>query len=274
MTGIVFDPEFGFIFPRFQEGLADVFYKKLLKHKYRQEEISERLSALCRAFRAKEQIIVVAPDFLEFRCFEELIPFVDRLNYKSFHAVFSSVKDSFRRRERASTSSLTKTYETGKALIKDFPKREPLKIRRSASKSEERKNHRFGSRDRPLNKDVLRALELGNTLHEILEVLDFKEDPEALLQGAQLRILEREATETLQGTHFQNRSKATTSTPSISRARGRVIDLILETEEELIILDYKLSNLEKGSTCGNWGCIRIIWKAFPISRFRRICILC
>ena len=70
-------------------GLADVFYKKLLKHKYRQEEISERLRVLYVALsRAKEQMIVVAPDFLEFRRFEELIPFVDRLNYKSFHAVF------------------------------------------------------------------------------------------------------------------------------------------------------------------------------------------
>ncbi len=247
---IVFDPEFGFIFPRFQEGLADVFYKKLLKHKYRQEEISERLRVLYVALsRAKEQMIVVAPDFLEFRRFEELIPFVDRLNYKSFHAVFSSVKDSFRRRERASTSSLDKTYETGKALIKDFPKREPLKIREvSLKKVKKERITASESATGLLNKDVLRALELGNTLHEILEVLDFKEDPEALLQGAQLsEFLKGRLLKLFREPIFKKPIKKSYHEHPFhfQGARG-VIDLILETEEELIILDYKLSNLEKG----------------------------
>ena len=118
---------------------------------------------------------------------------------------------------------MDKTYETGKALIKDFPKREPLKIREVSLKKV--KKERITASEAAtglLNKDVLRALELGNTLHEILEVLDFKEDPEALLQGHSFRILEREAAETLQGTHFQKTDqKATTSTPSISRRAGR-----------------------------------------------------
>ena len=40
---IIFDNRFGLIMPCFNEGVKETFYKKLLKHKTRVEEIGERI---------------------------------------------------------------------------------------------------------------------------------------------------------------------------------------------------------------------------------------
>ena len=248
---IVFDPEYGFLIPYFKEGVADTFYKKLLKHKFVQEEISERIRVLYVALtRAKEQIVIVAPEFLEsHRTTAGLVPYADRLNYKSFFTLLSSVQESFRRRELASVAGLSRDYETGKALkIKDFPQREPLEIVKvSLRREKSEKGTATQAATGLLPKATLDALELGTTLHAILEVVDFREKPEAVLEKAPLSpFLKERLLRLFQEPLFRKPIiKTYHEFPFYFEGVRGTIDLILETEAELIVLDYKLSNLEK-----------------------------
>lgn len=249
---IVFDPEFGFILPYFKEGLADIFYKKLLKHKYMCEEISERIRVLYVALsRAKEQMIIVSPEFLEsYRTAEDLVPYADRLNYKSFFTIFSSINNSLSDRiEHVSAAGLNKNYETGKVLnIKDFPRLAPLQIHQVSLKREKQeKKTASASTSGLLNKETIAAIDFGNMLHGILEVLDVKTNPEALLKEAKLPdFLKSRLLKLFKEPVFQKQIlKTYHEYPFYYENVNGIIDLILETDEELIILDYKLSNLDK-----------------------------
>lgn len=251
---IVFDQEYGFIIPYFKEGLTDLFTKKLLKQKYQIEEISERIRVLYVALtRAKEQIILVAPEFMEsYRTERKLLPYVDRLNYKSAYSIFSSIANTLSERiQLVSTLSYTKDYEQGKILsIKAFPKLPPLEVKRVTLKKEKSEKIIASTQATTLfNPKTIEAINLGNLLHEILEIIDFKDNPETFIKRApvpdtlkkrlltlfQNSLFKKPIIQTYHEYPFYHKETETSG----------VIDLILETETELVILDYKLSDLSK-----------------------------
>lgn len=249
---IVFDQEYGFIIPYFKEGLTDLFYKKLLKQKYQIEEISERIRVLYVALtRAKEQIILVAPEFMEsYRTGEELLPYVDRLNYKSFYSIISSIANTLSECiENVSTSSFNKDYEQGKILsIKAFPKLPPLEVRMVELKKEKKEKTIASTQtSKLLDKKTLEYINLGNLLHEILEVLDFKDHPEAHIKAADIPdALKMRLLTLFENPIFKQPIIQTYHEyPFYLEETSGVIDLILETDSELVILDYKLSDLSK-----------------------------
>mgnify|MGYP000936415708 CR=1 FL=1 len=254
---VVFDQKYGIIFPVFNEGLQDIFYKKLLKQKYQIEEISERIRVLYVALtRAKEQLIVVAPKFTEsFRSKTKLLNLIDRLNYKSFFDVFSSVSASINQSiEQVSPFGLSKDYEKGKDISPvNFEKGRPLIIKPVSLKKQKIESRTASSKTFGLlNKNQIENIKFGNLLHEILEFLDFKEDVQKQLKELDLPIVfkERIISLFLQPLFKKDILNTYHEYPFINGDINGVIDLIIETKEELIIIDYKLSDLSKPEYIG------------------------
>jgi ATP-dependent helicase/nuclease subunit A len=252
---IVFDSDYGIILPVFREGLKDTFYKTLLKQKYLQEEISERIRVLYVALtRAKEQIIIVSPEFGEsYQDEAGLIPYGERLNYNSFFSIFSSVAPSFvLNQQKVLTYGLNRDYQKSKALeqlnITGVPQ-----ISRHLLRLEKKREERAvasGQTQKLLDRQTLENLEFGTRLHRYLEILDFREDiaslidalPETEVIKTKLRrffaqdLFKKQIIRTYHEYQFRYEKEA-----SISGS----IDLLLETADELIIVDYKTADLSK-----------------------------
>lgn len=255
----MFSPEYGFIVPLFHDGVKDTFYKSLLKNDYRIDEISERIRLFYVALtRAKEQIILVIPqkeDLLQ----EDyaLIPYVDRLNYLSFADILYSVDfalDKYYQIVDLGKLSLSKEYNVVKPITSleksnNYPKIEYIDVSLVKNDLEE------GVASKIINsfisKDKYENIELGINLHRYLELIDFFKPIEEQIY----LIDESEHMKKLLLNFFNH--PFIKETPYIrtyhehsfkdlnnNKIINGVIDLILETENELIIIDYKLLNLE------------------------------
>ncbi len=249
---VVFDPDYGFILPVFSEGLKDTFYKKLLKQKFLKEEISERIRVLYVALtRAREQMVVISPAFSEsYSESNMLVPFVDRLNYNSLFSVFSSISPSLENySQRRILLNFNRDYKIipgfKKLPISKSPKIEVQKYR--LEKQKLTKGIASSSTQNLLDRKTIENLRFGTKIHKYLEILDYEDFvsqidqiPEDIEIINKLKaffsqeIFQKKIIKTYHEYQFIHEKEE-----SISGS----IDLILETEEELIIIDYKTASI-------------------------------
>ena len=89
----IFHVDYGILVPIANELLVDTFYKDLLEHQYKLEEIGEQIRLLYVALtRAKEQIVLVTPELVN-DTFElgSLVPYTDRVEYRTFYDILESI---------------------------------------------------------------------------------------------------------------------------------------------------------------------------------------
>ncbi len=253
---VLFDRKYGIILPVFDEGLKDTFQKVLVANRYKTEEVSERLRLLYVAMtRAKEKIVVILPKNGNDHSFGDgPVPLEDRLNFRSLAAVFDSVRGILSPYSSEILNSEFTPERLKKAEVASPPERKLIAIKhhrvtleKQAAVTRIASSKAMGL----LEKEEEAKMELGTKIHECLEIIDFSKDiglqiekmgVEPLIKAKLLAFFgislfsTKNIIKVYREHQFEFRQDAT---------RRGIIDLLLETPEEMIIIDYKLGDLGK-----------------------------
>ncbi len=246
----LYDSEYGIVTPYYKEGVGSTFVKKLVQDKVIQEEIGEKIRLFYVALtRAKEKIILVLPEAKRESALND--SFVDlsiRLKYRSFASLIESITPlvaPYKKEIQEKDLKLTKEYKKSQKMkidalssteVDPFTEVElPLgkKITKTTS---------YSKKVTLLTKEEQKKIEEGNRLHHLLESIDlkhieasaFSEKDFALLLPFANASMVHDAKNIYQEYAFYDEEK---------KKRG-VIDLILEHEDKIYIVDYKLKNID------------------------------
>ena len=244
----MYDNNYGIITPYYAEGIDEIFLKKLIKKQYQEEEISEKIRLFYVALtRAKEKMIFICDlnDTKETSKDENnLVDISNRLKYKSFLDILKSIKNDislYLKNIKLEDLNLTKDY----MIIKENNIKEHLvdNKERVISKEiemekEELKQEHYSKENKKLiTKEEQQKMEFGTKIHEMLEHLDFKNP-------------------NLNSTLYKDKINAFLNcgidfkTPTIYKEhefiyqnKHGIIDLLLEYPDKILIIDYKLKNI-------------------------------
>jgi ATP-dependent helicase/nuclease subunit A len=254
---LLFSRDYGIVLPVFAEGLKDTFYRTIVRQRFVADNIGEKIRLFYVALtRAREKMIIVAPRPEEsYRLDGGLVPLADRLNYRSFHAIISSLSHTlenyftFRDPE-----DLTPVYKMRVELpVPEVPAGEALEKRQvRTERTRAEKIVASAPATELVARERLEAMELGTRAHKALELIDFTADPIPQIEklGESPFVKEKIAAffrlplfkeKKIVDSYHEHRFLWKRGDETVSG----VIDLILETEDELIIIDYKLSAIDK-----------------------------
>lgn len=258
---ITFDANLGLIMPYDHEGLGQTFYKDLLKHNYLFDEIGEKIRLFYVALtRAKEKIIFVGPRINGE--LKEKVSFVSmprRIKFVSLYDMLIStinqnnaIDDGYnniRNESIIKSQNLDSFLEDMKSLGQKNSQRlevlnkeyetlfHPLKgIQREEKKASIDVLHVMSIEER-------KALDFGTYVHSIFEAIDFNnpnyKEIDYKIRGKIRAFLESDFIKSLSIINVYKEFNF-----SYDNQNG-VIDLILETNDEMIIIDYKLKDISK-----------------------------
>ncbi len=187
---ILFSNQYGIIVPYFKEGYGETIYKYLYKKKYYQEEISEKIRLFYVALtRCKEKMILVT-NLKEQISFSEDSTIDDnrKLKYNSFleilKSIYESITDFIITKEPTTINleykkqiiqNLPQELKDSKPLIQVLPELEIIYEIEEKQKYSKVNNKLF-------TENNLRNIELGEKLHYLFEIIDFKKPNLELLQ--------------------------------------------------------------------------------------------
>ena len=235
-------------------GLSETVLSKLFKKDKNQEMISERIRLLYVALtRAKEKIIMVCPleeDFSESG--NGLVEKNTRLNYKSFLAMLNSIVDSLKKYIRKidlkDDISLNKKYlsiiknifenldnDQKRFEVKGFNHIIPQPIEKG----------RFSKEISLIDQATKDVMEYGTKLHYLLEVMDFKKPDYSLADKESepkvRNFIESELLKDVADAVIRKEFEFIYQQDN--QQKHGFIDLLLEYDDRLVIIDYKLKNI-------------------------------
>ena len=243
----LYDNKYGIITPYFLEGISNTIYKYLLKEDYIKEEISEKIRLFYVALtRAKEKMILVANmeennndvgDFVDSYLRQEYRSFLDILK-----SIYLIIKDYIIDVD-ISGLGLTKDYNLIKKPnyskhINESEKLNFLSLNISNKKLE--KHHYSKKLFTLVDNDLKEKLEFGEYMHYLLEIVDFKNHDLDKIDSKYRKSIEQFLNI---GFDFKN-AKIYKEYEFINKDSHGIIDLLLEYDNEVIIVDYKLKNID------------------------------
>lgn len=254
----LFDNKYGIITPYFKEGINESFLKYLVKYHYIEEEISERIRLFYVALtRAKEKMIFLVPETEELSNYlkeNSVINSSIRRKYRSFSQILTSIKPAIQKyyhKIDLDSLNLTKEYlYTNKKLSKianedyiSFTTTEvkPPEIQEVTKEKFSKNLHEL------INKETKKNIELGLKIHEALELIDFHNPSLDLIEDKFIRnkitkFLKNEIVQDLENTKIYKEHEFI-YTEDLVEYHG-IIDLMIERENSIDIVDYKLNNLK------------------------------
>lgn len=259
MRSVEFDKRFSFIVPHFEEGLDQNFLFHLKRVSEKEADISERLRLLYVAMsRAKEGIVAplgIDEEKDETHPADGKIELFVRREYSSFADVFTSLLP---RLQHATTSIDIADYGV---LDDEASKKKPALQAKKAPKTyahppkppleKESRSFSEGTADL-LDRKTLESIEAGNEFHDLLESLDLENNPLSQVERLHVDETTRERLKAfVEHPFFQSLDlkRAYKEYPFAFEEDGvettGYIDLLLETEDKFIIVDYKLKDIEK-----------------------------
>jgi ATP-dependent helicase/nuclease subunit A len=259
---IQYSKEYGIVIPTFREGLRITVPKVLNKYHIQREDLSERMRVLYVALtRARESMIFVTKsskneEILPSLPSEKIINEAVRRGYKSYHNVLASVSLKF----NSKIQELDIDEEYFESTVKSIYEKDLL-VQNSAVSTFTYINNR-GNTDSItdetyslksssiLSRNDLYMIKVGNYIHQTLEGIDFNSlHTLDLNQGKRMYRDELSAflhsqiiQDNLDGRFYKEFEFATQNNTTIKRG---VIDLMIEKEDEIIIIDYKLKDISK-----------------------------
>ena len=245
---IIFDNRYGLIMPCFKEGIKNVFYKRLLKNKTQVEEIGERIRIFYVALtRAKDKIILLTPYDKNNKQKYKFVPYYEKIKYNSFSELLNSISlkdyiknvnilpfnnDYNKKRERFESETFEEVKRFNVSLI-----------------SEKRVNRKASTNITDLlDKKTNDKLEFGTLVHSYMEridsVNDLNDDTISIVKDAISKFFNHDIFKKdiinryheYEFVYYEGRNKC-----------NGIIDLLLETNDEFIIIDYKLKDINKDS---------------------------
>jgi len=253
----IYDNTYGIITPYVQNGIKSTIYKNLLKEKYLKEEISEKIRLFYVALtRCKEKMIVIN-SFKDEDVINRngLVSNDIRLKYASFSDILNSIKNDisdYINNVELDKIHMSKDYNLIKSSNYKFniPSSDiVLNVEEINIKNEQVEDKKFSKTLNSLiSEDEKEKLEIGTNVHYALEILDFKNPDFSNININKFYI--DKINKFLSNGIFDdiNQTKIIKEHEFIYEKDNieyhGIIDLILEKEDEVIVLDYKLKNID------------------------------
>ncbi len=252
------DNKYGIIAPYFNEGIHETMAKYLVKYNYLEEEVSERIRLFYVALtRAKEKMILLTPSS------EEEYYHLDnngrielniRRKYRSFSSVLNSIKSrisNYYKEIDINDLNITNEYLFNKTKPAELKNKNKTKIKVeeiSINSDEEIETKHFSKTTHQLiDKKTYDNMQLGLKVHEIFELLDFKNPEldlieEDFIKEKVAKFLQLELLKNLDNTNIYKEHEFIYELDNIEY--HGIIDLILEHDDYIDIIDYKLNNIQ------------------------------
>lgn len=241
----IFNNKYGIVLPIKNESLKDSFLKKLVRRDYVTEEISEKIRLFYVALtRAREKIILVSSFVNDNRTHKLIVPNYFRNKFMSFQDFLDQLNLELSGYIKAKEIEVDGNYKFLKTknyhnLISEST--EKLKIITNNLKYEIYEKENYSDTSIKLLTDTEKEnINKGNELHKLFENLDLetrkKTGNEYVDDFLELDIL-KNIKSYRQEYDFVHTEKGVEKIGSI--------DLLVEKEEELLIIDFKLSNINK-----------------------------
>ena len=237
------DPTYGILTPFYQDGIGTLFTKQLIKNKYLEDEIAEKIRLFYVALtRAKEKMIMVLPEFKVVSKIRKRATYLTEMKYRSFYDFLSSMALNLKDYMRVidvNTLGLSKDYEYGLRKVSPTIKSdEVMEIHQILTdKSVVNTTHASKTVSNLIRYEEARTMAYGTKIHEMLEDTDFR------VKNTHNKYVKQ----ILDTFDFDNASIYQEFEFIFIHDEVEyhgIIDLMLEYDDEIKIIDYKLKNID------------------------------
>ncbi len=240
----MFDNKYGILTPFYKEGIGETFVKTLVKNNYYLNEVAEKIRLFYVALtRAKEKMIMVMPNIDDKKYVKDEISFMDGIKFRSFYDFIKSISGNLAKYMISvdlNNVGVTKDYEFSKSLSKNMVNNEEanmLFIEDEIPFIEIEKKHASKTIKEILSVSDEKTLEFGVKIHELLELTDFKNaNTDNKYVNHLLNTFDFNSAKIYQELEF--------SYELDDVLYHGIIDLMLEYEDKIFIIDYKLKNID------------------------------
>ena len=237
---ILYSNKYGIVIPYFNSYTKPTIYKQLLKIDTRREEISEKIRLLYVALtRAKEKMIIVIPKIENSDIEKDKIKsFLDMIKivYSNLDSYISCV-DPICSRDYL----INKKYNDYNKLVEN----KEINIYEVNYSEEVENEERFSKQTNKLiTKEEQEKMDFGTKIHEILEMIDFKNPNYSVLDNFSKNKVKSFINSSLIQSNLDSKfykEYEFTYLEDNNLMHG-IIDLMIENDNEIIIIDYKLKN--------------------------------
>lgn len=240
----MFDNKYGILTPFYKEGIGETFVRTLVKNNYYLNEVAEKIRLFYVALtRAKEKMIMVMPNIDDKKYVKDEISFMDGIKFRSFYDFIKSISGNLAKYMISidlNNVGVTKDYEFSKSLSKNMVNNEEanmLFIEDEIPFIEIEKKHASKTIKEILSVSDEKTLEFGTKIHELLELTDFKNaNTDNKYVNHLLNTFDFNSAKIYQELEF--------SYELDDVLYHGIIDLMLEYEDKIFIIDYKLKNID------------------------------
>lgn len=231
----LYSREYGMICPYFTEGLNDTFVKEIVKEKYKREEVSEKLRLFYVALtRVREKMVFVCPSFSEEKE-------VNRFEARSFYDFLCTLSKKLEPyiikaclEEMVVEESREEEVEKQVLLVEEYPIQEETFKKQTFSK---KKLSLFSEEEK-------KQLSLGREIHTYFEETDFFNITPSKYEKYLRAFLQQEVVKGIENAKIIKEYEFVYEEEK--RYHG-IIDLLLVYDNEIILIDYKLKEIEDAS---------------------------
>ena len=248
---ITYDNNYGIILPEVEEESIPTIRMKLYKMKSKREDISERIRLLYVALtRAKEKMIMLLPK-KDDNSFElEIVSSIIRDKYISFNSIMESIRfilyDYIKEVDNVEYTNEYLYKKNDKELEKESTT--ILEVNNLSFLEEEKEERHFSKNSiKLIDREEKEKMDIGTKVHQILEEIDFKNpeldslDIDNFIKEKIKKFLDNKIIkDNLNSKIYKEYEFTNNSEDEIKRG---IIDLLIEKDDEIIIIDYKLSNV-------------------------------
>ena len=234
-----YDNKYGIIVPFFNEGIGDTIYKTLMKENYIKEEISEKIRLFYVALtRAKEKMILVEP-YKEVMT-EEITNSIKN-KYRSFKDIIDSLKfELIDYYKKIDNINIDKNYkiEKNNNILDIIPTNSEKIIEKNITIDKQLLNENTYSKKQTkiITKEEKEKMEYGKKLHEIFEITDFKNSTNKYVD----KFLKHFNKEKIMNSNIIKEYEFIYEKENVEY--HGIIDLLIEYEDYIDIIDYKLKD--------------------------------
>ena len=234
---ILFSLKYGMILPYMSDELKDTIVKDLYVDNYFLEEVSEKIRLFYVALtRCREKMIIVTSLSNDKEKYSRLVPYEDRIKYRSFLDIISSISviDKY-----VVNKSADYTHDYDDTRVKDIEcEDEGIVIgKKKIDIDYEIVSDKHFSKEvkKVLDKETIKAMEYGTLVHEMLEFASFNDKSNKYVK----KLLDKVDND------FINVYKEYEFIYEEDNVRYKgIIDLMLEYDNYINIIDYKLKNID------------------------------
>ena len=247
---ISFDNNYGILLPIVGEEVKPTIIMLLSRINNKREDISERIRLLYVALtRAKENINIVMPLKEEESLLKSIVSNSKRDKYNSFNSIMKSINElllPYTKEEKNITLTDEYLYEKKN---KDLDLNdEKINVSNLEFNKEEKESSKFSKSSVSLvSKEEQETMDIGTKVHQVLEEIDFKNPKldEANLDSFLLNKVKKFINSDLIKNNLDSKfyKEYEFMINEEDETKRGVIDLIIENDNEVIIVDYKLNNV-------------------------------